>query len=32
MTFSNVYFDLYHSVQLLVVAGINNDRLSVLAE
>ena len=32
MTFSNTYFDLYHSVQLLVVEGINNDRLSVLVE
>ena len=32
MAFSNTCFDLYHSVQLLVVAGINNDRLSVSAE
>lgn len=32
LTFINEYFDLYHSVQLLVVVDLNNDRLSVLAE
>lgn len=32
LTYSNPYFDLYHSVQLPVVLVINNDRLSVLAE